>query len=143
MKKIVIIMVLVIIIGVLSTSGCVGEWVDTILKGQNFVDPQKNNQNVNSEGEVDHHLTYERAEEIVIDHVKARIAELSSTLSSSVDKSWIEESTLNGSIYTYRIHAPGVGAGVPDFEVYVNLKNGDVSDNLPSNWAAQTQSNFD
>lgn len=126
MKNVLTIFMLVIVAVVISTSGCT-------------IDPADDQQY----GEVDHSINHNgpEAENIVIEHVKARMAELSSTLSFQVDRSWITDSHLDhDSSYTFNIHAPGVGAMVPDFEVYLDYKTRNISDNLPSDWAAQSKS---
>jgi hypothetical protein len=140
MKKIVIIMVLVIIVGVLSTSGCVGEWVDTILKGQNFVYPQKNNQNEQTNSTK---ISLEDAKKLALAHVKKRMAEGSAELSNQVDERWLQDPKISREEFSFPVHAPGVGAHVPDFYVYVDVKTGEVDDNLSKFWVQDTKSDFD
>lgn len=117
MKKILIIFTLLISVGVISTSGC----------GLTPATPKEN-------------ITDDQAEKIALAHVKARMAELSTTLSGQVDKSWFGTTQWDGRSYIFPVHPPGVGSMAPDFEVYVDIYKGNVSDSLPANWVSTTKS---
>ncbi|MBI5681180.1 MAG: hypothetical protein HZC47_09820 [Methanobacterium sp.] len=128
MKKIAILFVIVMVLGVLSTSGCIEA------DKMNTIYPIFKDSNI----------TAEYAEDIAYTHVRHRIAEANSqTLTNQIRRSWLSKPVLNGNIYTISVHVPGVGAMVPDFDVYIDKYNGNVTDNLPSNWAATAKSNFD
>lgn len=135
MKKITgILFVMVIVVGVLSTSGC-----------DFLADSSGRPGDVGYEAK----RSTNEAKNMALAHVKKRMAEISPELSQQVTMSWIGEPVENygDNVYDIAVHAPtsGQGAsGIPDFTVRVAMdtKYDTVYDDLPSNWASKIKSNF-